>query len=79
MNGIVGAKYDAFLSFRVPDTRDGFTDHLCESMIATGIRVFKDDEGIRRGEDIWGEIERAILDSRIYVIVLSRNYASSSW
>ncbi|KAF8036433.1 hypothetical protein BT93_C2219 [Corymbia citriodora subsp. variegata] len=74
-----GANYDVFLSFRGPNTRDGFTDRLYESMIDSGFRVFMDDEEIRQGEEIGGEILRAIEDSKIYIPIFSTGYASSRW
>ena len=75
----VRSEYDVFLSFRGPDTREIFTDILYEFMGKVGIHVFKDDEEIRRGEEIGGELERAIDNAKIYVIVFSKNYASSAW
>ncbi|KAF8034825.1 hypothetical protein BT93_C0983 [Corymbia citriodora subsp. variegata] len=74
-----GANYDVFLSFRGPDTRDGFADRLYESMINSGFRVFMDDEEIRQGEEIGGKILRAIEDSKIYIPIFSSGYASSRW
>ncbi|XP_039170337.1 disease resistance protein RPV1-like [Eucalyptus grandis] len=68
-----------FLSFRGPDTRLGFTDYLYHSMVGAGIRVFKDDEEIRKGEKIGGELLHAIESSKIFVPIFSRNYASSVW
>lgn len=74
-----GSEYDVFLSFRGPDTRNGITDHLYECMCGAGLRAFRDDEEIRRGEVIGGELEQAIINSRVYAVILSRNYVSSSW
>ncbi|XP_039171571.1 disease resistance protein RUN1-like isoform X3 [Eucalyptus grandis] len=74
-----GAEFEVFLSFRGPDTRLSFTDCLYHSMVGAGIRVFRDDEEIRKGEKIGGELLRAIESSKIYVPIFSRNYASSAW
>lgn len=38
-----------------------------------------DDQGIERGQVIAPAITQAIRQSRISIIVLSKNYASSSW
>ncbi|KAI4311886.1 hypothetical protein MLD38_036748 [Melastoma candidum] len=38
-----------------------------------------DADIIHRGKVIGGEIERVIRGSRVYAVVLSRNYASSEW
>ncbi|KAI6689958.1 hypothetical protein NL676_026786 [Syzygium grande] len=74
-----GAEFEVFLSFRGPDTRLSFTDCLYHSMVGAGIRVFRDDEEIRKGEKIGGELLRAIESSKIYVPIFSRSYASSAW
>ncbi|XP_048141507.1 disease resistance protein L6-like isoform X2 [Rhodamnia argentea] len=74
-----GSDYQVFLSFRGPDTRIGFTDFLFHSLTDAGICVFRDDEELRVGERIDGSLLRAIDNSRIYIPVFSRNYASSPW
>ncbi|XP_021281702.1 TMV resistance protein N-like [Herrania umbratica] len=72
--------YDVFLSFRGTDTRKNFTDHLYMALVQAGIHTFRDDDEIERGESIKDEIERAILhESKISIIVFSKNYASSTW
>ncbi|KAL3736836.1 hypothetical protein ACJRO7_025723 [Eucalyptus globulus] len=75
----LGDEFDVFLNFRGPDTRLNFTDHLYHSLDGAGIRVFLDDAEIRKGEKIGGELLRAINNSRIYVPIFSRDYASSAW
>ncbi|KAM4094889.1 hypothetical protein ACB094_06G228800 [Castanea mollissima] len=71
-------EYDVFLSFR-GDTRKNFTDHLYHGFKDAGIHTFRDDEEIRKGEDLSSEILQAIRGSRMSVIVFSKNYASSRW
>ncbi|XP_059455059.1 disease resistance protein RPV1-like [Corylus avellana] len=71
--------YDVFLSFRGEDTRNNFTAHLYAALDRNGINTYKDDINLRRGENISPELLNAIEMSRISVIVLSQNYASSSW
>ncbi|XP_039165672.1 disease resistance protein RPV1-like [Eucalyptus grandis] len=41
--------------------------------------VFGDDDELRVGQKIKEELPRAIKNSRIYMPILSRNYASSKW
>ncbi|KAJ0540761.1 putative TIR domain, P-loop containing nucleoside triphosphate hydrolase [Helianthus annuus] len=72
-------KYDVFLSFRGEDTRKNFVDHLYHALVNKGIITYKDDEKIKKGERIGDQLIESIEDSRFYVIVFSRNYASSSW
>ncbi|KAK1420744.1 hypothetical protein QVD17_22586 [Tagetes erecta] len=71
--------YDVFLSFRGADTRNGFTDHLYNSLVDARINTFLDDEEIETGEPLKPELESAIKSSRASIIVLSENYASSTW
>ncbi|KAJ0532058.1 putative TIR domain, P-loop containing nucleoside triphosphate hydrolase [Helianthus annuus] len=72
-------KYDVFLSFRGEDTRKTFVDHLYHALHNRGITTYKDDEKIEQGKRIDDQLMRSIEDSRIYIIVFSKNYASSSW
>ncbi|XP_058217976.1 disease resistance protein RPV1-like [Rhododendron vialii] len=71
--------YHVFLSFRGEDTRNSFTDHLYTALGYAGFHTFKDDDGIEREEKIKSELQKAIKESRISIVVLSKNYASSSW
>ncbi|XVF41605.1 hypothetical protein PTKIN_Ptkin01aG0292700 [Pterospermum kingtungense] len=72
--------YHVFLSFRGADTRKNFTDHLYRALVQVGIRTFRDDEEVERGNNIKDEIEKAILhESKIFIIVFSKDYASSTW
>ncbi|PWA90599.1 NB-ARC domains-containing protein [Artemisia annua] len=77
--GANGCSYDVFLSFRGEDTRDSFTDHLYVALIRAGISTFRDDDDINRGEELKPEIERAVKGSKASIVVLSENYATSSW
>ncbi|RXH68434.1 hypothetical protein DVH24_030767 [Malus domestica] len=71
--------YHAFLSFRGPDTRKGFTDHLYIALEQAGIHTFRDDDEIERGENIELELDKAIQESQVSIIVFSKGYASSRW
>ncbi|KAI5587031.1 hypothetical protein BDE02_05G004100 [Populus trichocarpa] len=71
--------YDVFLSFRGEDTRRNFTDHLYKALSREGIPTFRDDDGIRRGENIELEIKKAIQETKLSIIVFSKEYASSRW
>ncbi|XP_076954546.1 TMV resistance protein N-like [Bidens hawaiensis] len=72
-------KYDVFLSFCGEDTRKTFVDHLYTALDQWGICTFKDDERLEKGKRINDELLQAIEDSRVYIIVFSKRYASSSW
>ncbi|QHN84149.1 TMV resistance protein N [Arachis hypogaea] len=68
-----------FLSFRGDDTRKGFTDHLFASLERRGIKTFKDDHDLDKGGSISVELFKAIEESMFALIILSPNYASSTW
>ncbi|KAI3683223.1 hypothetical protein L1987_83723 [Smallanthus sonchifolius] len=72
-------QYDVFLSFRGIDTRLGFTNNLYEALVDANLTTFLDDEEIDTGEPLKPELESAIKSSRASIIVLSSNYASSTW
>lgn len=72
-------KYHVFLSFRGIDTRNNFTDHLYEALKRRGFITFRDDEVLIIGEVISDELLKAIEESLISIVVLSENYASSTW
>ncbi|CAL0318892.1 unnamed protein product [Lupinus luteus] len=72
-------KYHVFLSFRGEDTRLNFTDHLYEALVRKGIITFRDDEELERGESISQNLLDAIEESLIAIVVISKNYASSTW
>ncbi|XP_061337739.1 disease resistance protein Roq1-like [Gastrolobium bilobum] len=74
-----GFSFDVFLSFKGTDTRYGFTGNLYKTLQDKGIHTFIDDEELQRGEEITPSLLRAIEESRIAIIILSENYASSSF
>jgi hypothetical protein len=71
-------KHDVFLSFRGEDTRDNFISHLYAELGRKKIETFMDHK-LGRGEEISSALYKAIEESMIYVIILSENYASSTW
>ncbi|KAG5588607.1 hypothetical protein H5410_049041 [Solanum commersonii] len=71
--------YEVFLSFRGEDTRKNFTAHLYFRLCQVGVNTFIDDEELRKGDVISNKLDKAIEQSRVAIVVLSKNYASSSW
>jgi L1 cell adhesion molecule like protein len=71
--------YDVFLSFRGIDTRENFTRDLYDSLYQKGIHTFIDEEKIQKGEVITPSLLQAIEQSRIFIVVFSNNYASSTF
>lgn len=70
--------YDIFLSFRGLDTRKTFTHHLYMGLKQEGFRIFRDDDEIDPGENIKSVLQKAIRNSRMSVIVVSKNYHNST-
>ncbi|CAJ2634035.1 unnamed protein product [Trifolium pratense] len=73
------AEWHIFLSFRGEDTRDSFTGFLYYTLHKEGFKVFMDDVGLERGDKISSSLINAIQASRISIVVLSENYAYSTW
>ncbi|XP_009126225.1 probable disease resistance protein RPP1 [Brassica rapa] len=70
--------YDVFPSFSSKDVGRTFLSHFLEGLKSKGIKTFQNN-GIMRSEYITTELARAIEESRISVVILSKNYPSSSW
>ncbi|KFK41714.1 hypothetical protein AALP_AA2G163900 [Arabis alpina] len=72
-------KYEVFLSFRRQDTRRTFVSHLYRALDQEGIRTYRDENQQTGDGRISPEVAQAINESKIAVVVMSANYASSSW
>ncbi|KAL5776082.1 hypothetical protein ACOSP7_009008 [Xanthoceras sorbifolium] len=71
-------KYDVFLSFRGDDTRHGFMSHLHTALWREEIKTFIDYH-LRKGDQISSSLLTVIEQSRISIVVFSKDYASSKW
>jgi len=71
-------KYDVFLSFRGEDTRMNFTSHLYEALKQKKVETYIDYR-LEKGDEISPGLIKAIEDSRVSVVIISENYASSKW
>ncbi|XP_010492787.1 PREDICTED: probable disease resistance protein RPP1 [Camelina sativa] len=69
--------YDVFPSFSSQDVWRTFLSHFLEGLKSKGIKTFTENR-IMRGDSINSELEKAIKESRIAVVILSKNYVSSS-
>ncbi|XP_062011733.1 probable disease resistance protein At4g27220 [Rosa rugosa] len=72
-------KYDVFLSFRGVDTRRTTASSIYHELQKRDIKTFMDDTGLETGEPISPSLLTAIKESCSAIVVLSPNYASSSW
>ncbi|KAF3449345.1 hypothetical protein FNV43_RR10073 [Rhamnella rubrinervis] len=71
-------RYDVFLSFRGDDTRNQFASYLYSALHEKQIITFMDHK-LERGDEISPTLRKAIEDSMISVVILSENYATSTW
>jgi hypothetical protein len=56
-----------------------FTDHLYSALKRVGIRTFRDDDELPRGKSIFTELVNGIRRSMIFIVIFSKDYASSKW
>ncbi|XP_027911564.1 TMV resistance protein N-like [Vigna unguiculata] len=71
--------FDVLVSFRGTDTRNGFTNHLFGALQRKGVIAFRDDYTIQKGEFLESELLHAIEGSCVFIVVFSKDYASSTW
>ncbi|XP_024030236.1 disease resistance-like protein DSC1 [Morus notabilis] len=71
--------YDVFISFRGEDTRHNFTGHFYAALRRKKVRAYIDEDRLEKGEEISPSLLNAIEESKISVLIFSKNYASSSW
>ncbi|XAR48932.1 hypothetical protein NMG60_11031923 [Bertholletia excelsa] len=72
-------KHHAFLSFRGEDTHNIFVGHLYKGLDQAGVRTFRDKEKLQKGDLMSPQLFQAIEESSISIVILSENYADSSW
>ncbi|XP_018820588.2 protein PHLOEM PROTEIN 2-LIKE A8-like [Juglans regia] len=70
--------HDVFLNFRGEDVRQKFISHLYHGLVKRKINTYMDRD-LERGEEISGALFKAIEESRISIVVLSKSYADSRW
>ncbi|KAL2326484.1 hypothetical protein Fmac_025542 [Flemingia macrophylla] len=70
--------YDVFLSFRGRSSF-WFTYDLYKALRQKGIYTFRDRNELRIGAEIRPSLIKAIENSRMWIVVLCEDYASSTW
>ncbi|XP_059072904.1 disease resistance protein RUN1-like [Cryptomeria japonica] len=70
---------DVFLSFRGPDTPQGFVRRLYSALDREGISTFLDEESLEKGDHIPSCLERGIQESRICIPIFSKRFPKSKW
>ncbi|XP_048228736.1 disease resistance protein RPV1 isoform X1 [Ricinus communis] len=71
--------YHVFFSVRIEDTCRSFVRNLYKHLEHKGLLCFKHDGKPESGKPIPLDLLKAIEGSKIAVVVISQNYASSSW
>lgn len=71
-------KYDLFLSFRGLDTRKSFTSHLYTALCREKILAYIDHQ-LKSGEEISSTLVTTIEESKLSLVIFSKNYAKSRW
>lgn len=74
----LNCKYDVFPSFHGADVRRGFLSHLLKEFKNKAIDTFVDNK-IERSKSIGPRFIKSIRGSTVAIVLLSRNYASSTW
>ncbi|XP_043687963.1 disease resistance protein RPV1-like [Telopea speciosissima] len=74
-----GSSYEVFLSFHGENVRTNFADHLYHALDGAGIRTFRDEDELPKGDTISPKLLAAIRQSIISIPIFSMNYASSKW
>nr|XP_023899072.1 TMV resistance protein N-like [Quercus suber] len=72
-------KYDVFPSFRDEDTFNSSTSPLYDALKRRGIVTFRDEEKLEIGKSILSNLLKVIEESRFAIVILSKDYASSTW
>lgn len=75
----VNKMFDVFLSFRGPDTRQGFARSLYAALDRERIWAFLDEESLEKGDHIPTGLNRGIKESRICIPIFSKKFAESKW
>ncbi|XP_058726458.1 TMV resistance protein N-like [Vicia villosa] len=68
--------YDVFLNFRGEDTRKSFTGNLFHALHNKRIKTFMYNDNLKTGNQILASIFKVLKQSRISIVVLSKNYPS---
>lgn len=69
--------FDVFISFRGTDTRRTFVSHLLLSLFKRQFKTFRCEEEIPRDQPASSQVLEAIKESRIAIVVISKNYTAS--
>ncbi|PWA79231.1 hypothetical protein CTI12_AA063390 [Artemisia annua] len=77
MDSSSSSNNNVFLSYKCLDTNKTLTDHLYVALTQAGIHTFKHDHHLPIGHNLQSLSLKAITESRLSVVVFSKNYACS--
>ncbi|VVB08353.1 unnamed protein product [Arabis nemorensis] len=78
VKGTSPPQHQVFISFRGSDVRHNFFSFLKDALIKNGINVVTDEDA-PRGKPINDDLLKLLRDSRITVVIFSKNYPESTW
>ncbi|KAJ9568536.1 hypothetical protein OSB04_004502 [Centaurea solstitialis] len=72
--------HDVYISFRGVDTRKTFVSHLYSALVEQEVNTYLDEQSsLPKGKAFAPMLSKAVEESRIVLVVLSKNYAKSTW
>ncbi len=64
--------------YRGPDVKRGIVSHLVNELHSSNVSLFVDYE-LRPGSRAWPQIQACLLEARVQVVIISRDFQGSWW
>ncbi|GLJ08125.1 hypothetical protein SUGI_0081740 [Cryptomeria japonica] len=71
--------YDVYLNHRGADVKETVASLIFHNLENKGLKVFFDKKSIQVGNSIPQSIEDAIYSASLHIVIISANYAESTW
>lgn len=72
-------RYNVFISHRGPDSKKTLASHLYHRLDGLGLRPFLDREVLQKGRKLDIQIEKAIANAYVHIVIFSETYGESEW